>query len=60
VTALLGGIAKIKLAGAERRAFAKWADAYAPYAKSAYNRPAIVRAVPAITALIGLVGTIAL
>lgn len=58
VTALLGGITKIKLAGAERRAFAKWADGYAPYAHSIYNRPTLVRAAPAITALIGLVGTI--
>lgn len=57
VAALLGGIAKLKLAGAERRAFAKWADDYASYAKSAYNRPAILWAAPAITTFIGLVGT---
>ncbi|MBQ9000988.1 MAG: ATP-binding cassette domain-containing protein, partial [Eggerthellaceae bacterium] len=57
VTALLGGIAKVKLAGAERRAFAKWADDYAPYAQSAYNRPVLVRAAPAITTLVGLLGT---
>ena len=60
VAALLGGIAKVKLAGAERRAFAKWADDYAPYAESAYNRPATLWAAPAVTALIGLVGTVAI
>ena len=60
VTALLGGIAKVKLAGAERRAFAKWADDYVPYARSAYNRPVLVRAAPAIATLIGLLGTAAI
>lgn len=56
VTALLGGIQKIKLAGAEERAFAKWAHSYAEYARTAYNRPALVKALPAIVTLIGLVG----
>ena len=58
VTALLSGIQKIKLAGAEDRAFAKWAHGYAEYARPAYNRPVIVRALPALVALIGLLGTI--
>ena len=60
VTALLNGIQKIKLAGAEDRAFARWAHNYAPYAKAAYNRPAILRALPALITLIGLVGTAAI
>ncbi|MBQ9001308.1 MAG: ATP-binding cassette domain-containing protein [Eggerthellaceae bacterium] len=60
VATLLGGIAKVKLAGAERRAFAKWADDYASYAESAYNRPALLWAAQAITSLIGLVGTVAI
>ena len=60
VAALLGGIAKVKLAGAERRAFAKWADDYATYAGSAYNRPALLWAASAVTAFIGLVGTAAI
>ncbi len=58
VTALLGGIQKIKLAGAEQRAFAKWAHGYADYARPAYNRPVFVRALPAIVALIGVLGTV--
>ena len=58
VTALLGGIQKIKLAGAEDRAFAKWAHGYADYARNAYNRPVLVRAMTAVGGLIGVVGGI--
>jgi len=60
VTALLDGIQKIKLAGAEDRAFARWAHGYAAYARPTYNRPALVNALPAIVALVGLLGTIAI
>ena len=58
VTALLNGIQKIKLAGAEDRAFARWANGYAPYARAAYNRPVVVRALPALVSLVSLLGTI--
>lgn len=58
VTALLGGIQKIKLAGAEDRAFAKWAYSYADYARAAYNQPAIEVALPTIVSLISVLGTI--
>jgi ABC-type bacteriocin/lantibiotic exporter with double-glycine peptidase domain len=60
VTALLGGIQKIKLAGAEDRAFAKWAHGYADYARSAYNRPAPVRAMSAVGSIISMLGTVAI
>lgn len=60
VTALLNGIQKLKLAGAEDRAFAQWADGYAKYARSAYNRPAFVRALPALGGIVISVGTIAI
>ena len=60
VTALLNGIQKVKLAGAEDRAFAKWAHGYAAYARPAYNRPVIVNALPALVALVGLLGNIAI
>ena len=60
VTALLGGIQKIKLAGAEDRAFAKWAHGYSEYARFAYNRPAILRVLPPLVTFVGLVGTIAI
>lgn len=60
VTTFLGGIRKIKLAGAEERAFARWAHDYAKYAKNAFNRPAAVRAIPALVGVIGALGTIVL
>lgn len=60
VTALLNGVQKIKLAGAEDRAFAKWARDYAEYARPTYNRPVLVRALPAIVGFVGLLGTIAI
>ena len=60
VTALLNGIQKIKLAGAEDRAFAKWAHRYAAYARPSYNTPAFVCALPAIVGLVGLFGNIAI
>ncbi len=60
VTALLNGVQKIKLAGAEDRAFTRWAQKYAAYARPAYNRPAIVIALPAIVTLVGLIGIIAI
>ena len=58
VTALLNGIQKIKLAGAENRAFARWASGYAPYARAAYNRPTVLRALPAFVTFVGLLGNI--
>ena len=58
VTALLNGIQKIKLAGAEDRAFAKWASGYAKYAKAAYNQPALISGLPAFVSFAGLIGTI--
>ena len=60
VTALLNGVQKIKLAGAENRAFAKWAHGYAKYARPSYNRPPLLRALPALVALVGLLGNIAI
>ena len=56
VTALLNGVPKIKLAGAEKRAFARWAKAYAEYAELAYNRPTALRALPALVAFVALLG----
>ena len=58
VTALLNGIQKIKLAGAEDLAFAKWAGDYAEYARATYNRPMLLYALPALVGLVGLIGNI--
>ncbi|MBR3316467.1 MAG: ATP-binding cassette domain-containing protein [Atopobiaceae bacterium] len=60
VTALLGGVQKIKLAGAEERAFAQWAHGYAALARATYNRPTMLRALPALVSLVGTVGNIAI
>lgn len=56
VTVLLNGVSKIKLAGAEDRAFSRWSRQYAQYARAAYNIPLIERALPAIVALVGMLG----
>ncbi len=53
---ILTGVQKIKLSGAEDRAFSKWADVYSEYAKAAYNRPELLRVLPVLVTLIGAVG----
>ena len=58
VTALLSGIQKVKLAGAEDLAFAKWARSYSEYAGATYNRPVLLNALPAIVGLVGLLGNV--
>lgn len=58
VTALLNGIQKIKLAGAEDLAFAKWARGYSAYAKPTYNRPALLYARSTLVTFVGLLGSI--
>lgn len=58
VTTLLNGIQKVKLAGAEDLAFARWAHSYSKYAKATYNRPVLLNALPAIVGLAGLLGNI--
>ena len=56
--ALISGVQKIKLAGAEKRAFARWARAYSDAAQLSYNPPAFVKANTAITTAISLAGTL--
>ena len=58
VTTLLSGIQKIKLAGAEDRAFAKWADRFSEYARAAFNRPKYLYCMDAFVVLIGMLGTL--
>lgn len=53
----INGIEKIKLAGAERRAFSKWANAYAPQSALQYDPPLFVKVFPAVVTAISLVGT---
>jgi ABC-type bacteriocin/lantibiotic exporter with double-glycine peptidase domain len=58
VTALLNGVPMIKLAGAEKRAFARWARAYSEYAELTYNRPTALRALPALVTFVALLGNV--
>lgn len=57
---LFSGIQKIKLAGAERRAFAKWAGTYADAAALNYHPPLFLRILPALSGLIALAGSLLL
>ena len=57
VTSILNGVSKVKLAGAERRAFARWAKGYSAYANASYNRPLFVIATSAFTMLASALGT---
>ena len=56
--ALITGIQKIRLAGAEKRAFAKWGHEYADVAALSYNPPMLTRVGTAISIGINLIGTI--
>ncbi|PWM49194.1 MAG: NHLP bacteriocin export ABC transporter permease/ATPase subunit [Bacillota bacterium] len=58
--ALISGVQKIKLAGAEKRAFAKWGNLFAASARRQYNPPAFLKLNAVITAAISLAGTIAM
>ena len=55
---MLHGIQKIKLSGAENRAFARWAHAYAAYARAEFNRPVVLQVLPACVNFIGMLGSI--
>ena len=57
---IINGIQKIKLAGAEKRAFAVWAKDYAAVAKLTYNGPAIVRISSTLQTAISLASTVAI
>ena len=58
--ALISGIQKIKLAGAERRAYSKWLSLYAKESRYLYNPPAILKLSRVILLAISLIGNIVL
>ncbi len=60
VFALFSGVSKIKLAGAERRAFAKWARAYRELASVAYDPPFMLKVNASLTTAVTLAGAIVL
>ncbi len=55
---LITGIQKIKVAGAEKRAFAKWALALADASRESYRVPAFITVNPALVSGVGLIGTL--
>ncbi len=59
VPELLHGVSKLKIAGAEKRAFSFWAARYAGMSQAIYSRPALLLAAPALIPLIAVAGTIA-
>ncbi|MDZ4131613.1 MAG: ATP-binding cassette domain-containing protein, partial [Dethiobacteria bacterium] len=60
VFALFSGVQKIKLAGAEKRAFAKWAAAYKEVGKLSYAPPLFLRINGAISVLLTFGGMLIL
>ncbi|MCF0142673.1 MAG: ATP-binding cassette domain-containing protein, partial [Parasporobacterium sp.] len=55
---LISGIKKIKLSGAEKRAFAKWGFAYAEKADYLYNAPLILKISNVLVNAIPIIGTV--
>lgn len=60
VYALISGVTKIKNAGAEKRAFAKWSRQYVKAAKYIYQPPVFLKLSTVITTAISVIGTIVL
>ena len=55
--AMITGVQKIKLSGAEKRAFARWANLYAKGAEFSYNPPTFIKLNGVISTAISLIGT---
>ena len=58
VFSLLSGIQKIKLAGAEKRAFAKWSEQYKQVLQNKYGIPKFLVLNDAIATFISMIGTV--
>lgn len=56
--ALISGVQKIKLSGAEKRAFARWGNLYAEEARLAYDPPMFLKINGVISSAISLAGTL--
>lgn len=55
--AMISGIQKIKLSGAEKRVFARWGNLYAKSAELTYNPPTFLKINGVISTAISLIGT---
>lgn len=60
IYAVINGIQKIRLSGAEKRVFSRWADLYAQKAELTYSPPLIIKWNSAINTLISAGGVIIL
>ncbi len=60
VYSTITGVQKIKLCGAEKRAFARWGRQYAKESDKAYNPPFIVKYGTVISSAVGVIGTVVL
>ena len=58
--AIISGVQKIKLSGAEKRAFSRWGNAYSETVDKTYNIPLFLKISGALTTAVTLAGTIAL
>ena len=58
--ALISGVQKIKLSGAEKRAFSRWGNLYAKEAQLTYNPITFIKVNSAISTAISLIGTLIL
>ena len=56
--ALISGVQKVKLSGAEKRAFAKWSEQYAKGARLQYDPPLFLKLNSVITLAVSLTGTL--
>lgn len=57
---MITGIQKIKLAGAEKRMFSRWARSYAPEAQLEYNPPTFLKLSETLNLGLSLIGTMIL
>ena len=55
--ALITGVQKIRLSGAEKRAFSRWARTYSEQASLTYNPPTFLKVSSVISTAVSLIGT---
>lgn len=58
--ALISGVQKIRLSGAEKRAFARWGNLFAEHARLSYDPPMLIKMNDVIKMAISLAGTLAM
>lgn len=58
--AMITGIQKIRLSGAEKRAFAKWGKQYAKLSDLTYNQPVFLKVHSVLSTAVSLVGVMAI